>query len=124
MASFRLLATTLVGILPVLALPVLDSRAANVVPGSYIITLKQGITRRDVDSHLSWVDDVHARSLTRRDTTGVNKLFTISDSFRAYSGSFDESTIQQIEASDQVSSHGTFPETHLETPLARLPLQP
>ncbi|KAK5071618.1 hypothetical protein LTS08_004640 [Lithohypha guttulata] len=73
------------------------------VAHKYIVTLKSGA---DSTSHLSWVSDVHARSLARRQegenvTTGVEKEFTIN-TWRAYTGQFDDATIEQIKNSDDV----------------------
>ena len=96
--------TLLVGaVLPIYGLPVVDRRGSQIVPNSYIVTLKSGIAVSDIDTHLTWVSDVHSRSLSRRDTTGVDKLYNIND-FHGYSGSFDAATIQEIRSDDKVSS--------------------
>lgn len=80
----------------------INARAPEVIPGKYIVTLKSGAADSVVESHLSWVNDIHARSLTRRDTAGVEKTFNISD-FSAYSGAFDDATIEQIKTNPDVS---------------------
>ncbi|KAK3386004.1 peptidase S8/S53 domain-containing protein [Podospora didyma] len=93
----------LVGIvIPALAAPV-DKLAAEIVPNKYIITLKPGVSVSDIDTHLNWVRDVHARSLSRRDTVGIENLYSIRD-FNAYAGTFDAATINEIRHSDQASS--------------------
>jgi oryzin len=71
------------------------------VPGSYIITLKSGLNARDLESHLGWVNEVHARSLGRREFGGVKKTYTIN-TFHGYAGSFDAATIEVIKNSPQV----------------------
>lgn len=77
-------------------------RQAETIPGKFIVTLNPGAAVTDTfESHLAWVSDVHARSLSRRDTTGVEKTFNFSD-FSAYSGAFDEATIEQIKANPDV----------------------
>lgn len=81
------------------AAPVASAPQARAIPSKYIVTLKESA---DVESHLGWVKDVHARSLGRRDLAGVEKTFNISD-FNAYSGAFDDATIEEIKASDAVS---------------------
>ncbi|WQF78074.1 Putative peptidase S8 propeptide/proteinase inhibitor I9 [Colletotrichum destructivum] len=65
------------------------------VAGKFIVTLKSGISARDLDSHLSWVDAVHKRSLDRRDTTGVEKKFNVGK-FSGYSGHFDDATVEEL----------------------------
>lgn len=81
------------------AAPVASQPQARAIPNKYIVTLKEAA---DVESHLGWVKDVHARSLGRRDLSGVEKTFNISD-FNGYSGSFDDATIEEIKANDAVS---------------------
>ncbi|UNI20254.1 Oryzin [Purpureocillium takamizusanense] len=75
--------------------------------GKYIVTLRSGITARDVDSHLEWVSDIHARSIGRRrrhnlDLAGFGKKFEIG-SFNGYSGQFDAATIEEIRNKDEVA---------------------
>lgn len=81
------------------AAPVASQPQARAIPNKYIVTLKE---TADVESHLAWAKDIHARSLGRRDLSGVEKTFNISD-FNGYSGSFDDATIEEIKASDAVS---------------------
>ncbi|KAK7697338.1 hypothetical protein SLS64_013636 [Diaporthe eres] len=82
------------------AAPVANPVQARAIPGKYIVTLKE---TADVESHLGWVKDVHARSLGRRDLAGVEKTFNISD-FNGYSGAFDDATIEEIKANDAVAA--------------------
>lgn len=83
-------------------------RQAETIPGKFIVTLNPGAAVTDTfESHLAWVSDVHARSLSRRDTTGVEKTFNFSD-FSAYSGAFDEATIEQIKANPDVCGTTLF----------------
>ncbi|CAI4219730.1 unnamed protein product [Parascedosporium putredinis] len=77
----------------------------QVVPNKYIVTLRNNLVQPQVDSHLSWVENVHRRSLSRRDSEasgGVDKVW--SASFKGYSGEFDAATIQEIQASEEVLS--------------------
>ncbi|KAL2756620.1 hypothetical protein ACRALDRAFT_1041140 [Sodiomyces alcalophilus JCM 7366] len=75
----------------------------STVPGKYIVTLKNNLKEQDVASHLSWVDGVHARSLHKRDNSGVGETFDIKD-FHAYVGEFDEETIEAIKNSPDVEA--------------------
>ncbi|KAH8893890.1 subtilisin-like proteinase Mp1 [Thozetella sp. PMI_491] len=103
MVAIKQIALFLWGVLPVYAAPVVDKRSGQVIPGKYIITLKPGASVSQVENHLSWVADVHARSVSRRDTTGVDKVYNIND-FSAYSGSFDPATLSQIQNSNEVAA--------------------
>ncbi|KAH8196440.1 hypothetical protein TruAng_009400 [Truncatella angustata] len=105
MVNFRRLATTLVALLPLTsAVPTQkQQQKREVIPGKYIVTLKDSASTADVESHLGWVQDVHARSLTKRETSGVEKTYNIN-SWNAYAGEFDDATIEQIKASADVAS--------------------
>ncbi|KAJ4863521.1 subtilase family domain-containing protein [Trichoderma breve] len=98
MASIRRLALYLGALLPaVLAAPAVHHKAPEAVPNKFIVTLKEGASI-DTDSHLTWVNDLHRRSLTKRNTAGVEKTYNIH-TWNAYAGEFDEETIEQIKAS-------------------------
>jgi len=106
MVGFRHLSLHLVvGIIVpyIAALPVIDRRAPQIVPNKYIVTLKPGVSPPDVGAHLKWVRGVHSRSLAKRDTAGVEKVYRIDD-FNAYAGSFDTATIEEIRNSAEVST--------------------
>lgn len=77
----------------------LESRAA--VPGKWIVTLKTGLDKRDIDEHISWVDTAYKRSLSRRQTAGIERTFGIG-SFHAYTGEFDDEVVAEIEAKNEV----------------------
>jgi len=73
------------------------------VSDRYIITLKD---TADPAAHIAWVSDVHTRSLVGRQegeefAAGVEQEYQI-DGFKGYVGEFDEATIAEIEASDDV----------------------
>lgn len=106
MANLRNLALFLGALLPgALAAPTPAEGLVEreVIPGKFIVTLKENVEASDFDSHVAWVNDVHKRSLNRRDTTGIEKEFHIGDSFNAYVGEFDEETIEAIRNSPEVS---------------------
>jgi oryzin len=100
MVRFAQLALFLWAAIPAYGLPA-NKRAPAIVPGSYIVTLKSDLVKPQVDGHLSWVSDVHARSPSRRQTTGINKIWT--ENFKGYSGHFDDATIEEIRNSADVS---------------------
>ncbi|ORY72133.1 peptidase S8/S53 domain-containing protein [Pseudomassariella vexata] len=84
------------------AAPAAAQQKREVIPGKYLVTLKTGATVSDVESHLTWVSDVHRRSLSKRDTAGVEKTYNIS-SWSAYAGEFDDETIAEIKNSPEVA---------------------
>lgn len=42
----------------------------EIIPGKYTITLREDADPLATDSHVKWITNVHARSLSRRDTGG------------------------------------------------------
>ncbi|KAI5864946.1 alkaline proteinase [Durotheca rogersii] len=96
MASFRRLALLLGAVLPaIFAAPTAPQQKREIVPNKYIVTLKEGITTEDFKTHVNWARDIHSRSLSKRDTTGIEHEYHISN-FNAYSAEFDEETLEQI----------------------------
>jgi oryzin len=79
------------------------SQHGKVIEGSYIITLKSGSQASDLESHLSWVNDVHKRSLGKRQHKGVERTYAGKYDFNGYSGSFDEATIAEIRNNPDVA---------------------
>lgn len=101
MVNIRRVAFSLAAVLPLTsAAPTqAQKRAADVIPGKYIITLKEGV---DSSTHLNWLESVHARSLSKRDTAGIEKTYSIA-SWSAYAGEFDDETLEQIKSNEDVS---------------------
>ncbi|KAK1488046.1 alkaline proteinase [Colletotrichum tamarilloi] len=71
------------------------------IPGKWIVILKSGIDKRDVEQHLDWIHGTHRRSSSCRQTSGVERTFGIGD-FHAYTGEFDEELLAEIQAKDEV----------------------
>ncbi|KAI1475039.1 hypothetical protein K445DRAFT_72960 [Daldinia sp. EC12] len=97
MFNVRRLALFLGALLPAaIAAPTPASQQKKeIIPNKYIVTLKEGVTSADFKSHVNWARSVHARSLNKRDTAGVEREYNIA-SFNAYAGEFDEETLEQI----------------------------
>ncbi|KAH7247200.1 proteinase B [Fusarium solani] len=106
MASIRRLALFLGALLPAaLAAPVdgpVRREEATAIPNKYIITLKPEASDSKISAHLDWVGDVHRRSLSKRDTAGVEETYNISN-WNAYAGEFDDATIEEIKNSPEVA---------------------
>ncbi|KAK1526082.1 alkaline serine protease Alp1 [Colletotrichum costaricense] len=90
-------------VVPALAAPKgIDRRTdTDLMSGKYIIQLKPGTTPEAVTAHHKAVRSL----LRRRDGSAgtVEKTFQIGD-FNAYSGSFDDATLEEIAALDEVLS--------------------
>lgn len=90
-------------VVPALAAPKGIGRRADtdLMSGKYIIQLKPGTTPEAVTAHHKAVRSL----LRRRDGSAgtVEKTFQIGD-FNAYSGSFDDATLEEIAALDEVLS--------------------
>lgn len=84
-------------------IPQNDEPAPISVTNKYIVTLKSDT---DTVSHLSWVSDVHARRLSRRQDDGASYAGVVQeyaiDNFKGYSGEFDDATLEEIKARDDV----------------------
>ncbi|WXC67586.1 hypothetical protein SNK03_013395 [Fusarium graminearum] len=88
-----------------LAVPAPAAPAAepgDIIPGSYIITLKPEVDAVMAKTHLKWVDGVHKRSLTKREELGVEKTYDSKSGFQGYAGTFDSTTIKLIKQSPEV----------------------
>jgi subtilisin family serine protease len=100
MINVRNVALFLGALLPAaLAAPM--TKKDDIIPGKYIITLKPGVDAVSVESHLTWVKDVHKRSL-KRNTAGIENTYEIKD-WKAYAGEFDDATIAEIKANGDVA---------------------
>lgn len=108
MVSFKRLALFLGASLPASSAPALRES----VEGKYIVTLKQDLAVSQIDSHIAWLDGVHTRNLPRRQTSGVNKVWT--DNFKGYSGQFDEATLSQIRNNEDVRLTASRPKVYVD----------
>ncbi|KAK7431257.1 hypothetical protein QQZ08_002298 [Neonectria magnoliae] len=101
-ANIVLVVTTLLGY--GLAAPV-ERANGDVVKGSYIVTLKSDLGTDDLEDHLTWVEQVHKRSIVKRDTDakGVEITYDGDYGFHGYAGSFDDDTIEEIKNNPEVA---------------------
>ncbi|KAF9728368.1 proteinase B [Paraphaeosphaeria minitans] len=82
----------------VLAAPV--TKKSDLIEGKYIVTLNPDV---EVQIEVSWVNDVHKRSFSKRDTAGVERTYDIK-TFKGYAGEFDENTLAEIKANPNVAA--------------------
>ncbi|EAT79537.2 hypothetical protein SNOG_13210 [Parastagonospora nodorum SN15] len=78
----------------------------EVIPGKYIIQLKPDTDVASIAAHHNKVRSIYARNLARRGEDGtsgspVEREFGFGD-FKAYAGSFDEATIEELKAMPEV----------------------
>lgn len=112
MQSIKRTLLLLGAILPaVLGAPVQETRrAAEKLPGKYIVTFKPGIDEAKIQEHTTWATNIHQRSLERRGATGgdlpvgIERNYKINK-FAAYAGSFDDATIEEIRKNEDVCGH-------------------
>lgn len=76
----------------------------EVIPDSYVVVLKDGVTHDQFESHQEWAMAKHTNRMHRRDDTsltGPHTRYNLGKLY-GYAGSFDNSTIEEIRASDDV----------------------
>ncbi|KAI1970652.1 hypothetical protein LOZ53_005979 [Ophidiomyces ophidiicola] len=111
-------------LLPLVAASPLPQEDSDIVPGKYIVTLKDGVTQADIESHKSWVSSIHSSNLaaaaaaghTGLESDGIRKVFQIHD-FKAYSGSFDAKTAEDIRRNPLVKSVSPDRKVYLASPV-------
>ncbi|KAF2029881.1 oryzin precursor [Setomelanomma holmii] len=108
MKLFTTLITIAAAAAPVIAFagPYASRGASDPVPGKYIIQLKPETDVASIAAHHSKVRSIRARNLRRRNGyssagIGLEREFCIG-SFKAYAGSFDKSTIEELKALPEV----------------------
>ncbi|EOA87849.1 uncharacterized protein SETTUDRAFT_39300 [Exserohilum turcica Et28A] len=88
------------------AAPVAAPPPNEVIPGKYIVQLKPDTDVASVAAHHNKVRSIHARNVARRGDDGsdgspVEHEYAFGD-FKAYSGSFDEATVQELKSLPEV----------------------
>lgn len=76
------------------------------IPGKWIVTLKPNVDVASIASHHVKVREIHARNIARRSVSaeeigGVEHQYGFG-TFNGYSGSFDDSTVAELNALDEV----------------------
>lgn len=85
--------------------PYLTVGGAGNLSSSYIIVLKEDTDEALFESHRSWVTSIHNNRLAHRDDpalTGWTAKYAFGK-FKGYAGAFDQSTIEKIRMSPEVS---------------------
>ncbi|KAI4658075.1 uncharacterized protein J4E79_007056 [Alternaria viburni] len=88
------------------AAPVVAPPANEIIPGKYIVQLKPDTDVASIAAHHNTVRSIHARNLARRGDDGpvgapVDREYGFGD-FKAYAGSFDEATVEELKALPEV----------------------
>ncbi|KAK6360455.1 serine protease [Orbilia blumenaviensis] len=106
--------------------PLLSTLSASdhEIPDSYIVVFKKGVDSEAVDAHHTWIQQTHTAALKKRSQiplnrkpsssflntvvdevetlTGFKHSFDIAGTFKGYSGSFDEGTLDLIRSHPDV----------------------
>ena len=94
------------------AAPVSQVEATQAIPGKWIIQLKPEANIATIATHKDTVRAIQARNLARRgldadEAGGIEEEYGFG-SFKGYSGSFDESTIEELKNLPEVSRCATL----------------
>ncbi|KAK2741472.1 Secreted subtilisin-like serine protease sub11 [Myotisia sp. PD_48] len=70
----------------------------DLIPNSYIVVMKDEVTKLDFNSHVAWATNLHHEILSKRGATSFAGMkFTYDvNGWLGYSGNFDEETLQEI----------------------------
>jgi hypothetical protein len=97
----------------------------DVIPGSWIVVMNDGVSSEDFESHRSWAAGIVDINLGKRGHGGSRRAFDLHG-WRGYIGDFDELTIQEIANRSEVRSglplymSLTMEDTNKETPLGEI----
>ncbi|KAK9245777.1 peptidase S8/S53 domain-containing protein [Lipomyces tetrasporus] len=83
-----------------------STAAEHIIPDSYIIVFKDHVNEASASSHHNWVRSAHDTSMKKRGLEnpflssglehGLKHVYSLTSSFKGYSGRFEASTIEQI----------------------------
>jgi cerevisin len=105
------------------AAPILSAENAEVVPNSYLVVFKDGVSHETATAHHEWVQDLHTKTedkkleLRKRSQIpilddffeGLKHTFHIPGSLVGYTGHFDDETIEQVRRHPDVSTYSYLP---------------
>nr|AJD23186.1 alkaline serine protease [Onygena corvina] len=107
---------------------------ADVIPNAYIVVMKDRVSSNEFTSHVDWLENAHRTNLAKRGsvfTEGLKSTWDF-DGWQAYSGKFDNDTLQEILEHQDVafvepngrfqinSPIGSFKQTNTTWGLARI----
>ncbi|KAK2882751.1 Secreted subtilisin-like serine protease sub4 [Arthroderma sp. PD_2] len=74
-----------------------QSSKSEIIPDSYIVVMKDGVSSEDFKAHVSSVDQIHTTNKAKRgsSTGGMQRQFDIMN-WRGYNGHFDPETLEEI----------------------------
>ncbi|KAF3481670.1 alkaline serine protease [Arthroderma uncinatum] len=74
-----------------------QSNTMEVIPDSYIVVMKDGVSKDDFTAHVASVDQIHNTNKAKRGskTNGMQRKFDIMN-WRGYNGHFDPETLEEI----------------------------
>ncbi|EZF29994.1 hypothetical protein H109_02234 [Trichophyton interdigitale MR816] len=105
MSLFKVIFTAVAALSAVDAAELLSSaNSKDIIPNSYLVVMKDSVSSAELDSHVSWVTDLHHEGMAKRGAKnlgGFKHSYKISG-WHAYSGSFDSETLARILDDDKV----------------------
>ncbi|WEW62033.1 hypothetical protein PRK78_007533 [Emydomyces testavorans] len=87
----------------------------DIIPDSYIVVLKESVSPRDFESHVTWASNIHNETLAKPGSSATSGLKYVYDinGWHAYSGSFNRDTLDKILKNDDVDYVEQDSEVHL-----------
>ncbi|KAI5803340.1 secreted serine protease [Peziza echinospora] len=111
---FGLLAAPVAGLEEPVGMPIEDDEltateemnvtAGETIKDSYVVVLKDGVSRDQFEAHQKWAQEMHQSRLHRRDDiglTGIQQSWDLNGLY-GYTGAFDNSTLHEIKQSEDV----------------------
>lgn len=120
----QLLNLSLFLLVPFIAANPIPSESDDIIPGQYIVTLKDGLTAAEVESHRSWAAAMHRSNLAAAghrngiETEGIFNHFQIHG-LNMYAGGFDKKTVEQLKRNPFVRNRSRV---YYYTPLTTISL--
>lgn len=106
MGLFKVIFTAVAALSAVDAAELLSpANSKDIIPNFYLVVMKDSVSSAELDSHVSWVTDLHREGIAKRGTEnlgGFRHSYKING-WHAYSGSFDSETLASILGDDKVS---------------------
>ncbi|TPX20431.1 Basic amino-acid permease [Coccidioides immitis] len=104
----QLLNLSLFFLLPFATANPIPQDSQDIIPGQYIVTLKDGLTTAEIDAHKTWLASTHRSNIAAKghsgiETEGVFKHFQIHK-LNMYAAGLDKKTVEELRRSPHVKS--------------------
>jgi subtilisin family serine protease len=75
-------------------------KVGDVIPGKYIITMKDGVSAQRLNSLVDFVESTMRR---QNDASPISNVFNIHDTFKGFSGDFADSEVEKLQRDENVA---------------------